>query len=1696
MPVKSLLKIRTSRRWLAWLTAAVLVLQNLVWGGFLSPISPAHADDEANHIWTFGTPGDYSTEGAVTIGDGFAIANMQVTAATDSMDSRYGGVTDLLETTVPGTILAAVSSGAKYPLISTDFGNSWTTVEGDNGLLVGTATKLTRVTTGESAGRIVAVGNNGAGAGNTLYSNDKGASWTGSTNYATVSSFTAVEDISTVASTVYMGAGAGENDDDGTVWKSTDSGATFAKTLTQPPGVVAINDILEISLVGDGTRIFVAATDVNLASELALFYSDDGGDTWTAATPTWGSGGGLVSAVNSLLTTGSGVIYATMVGGHRLIKSSDYGVTWSVIPVTGAGGAKALASAGTEVIAVNNLTGESVNSQIFRSIDGGTDFVEQDNSDEELPETISAVGVMIRMSNYQLLLGVTTSLSLGNAYRGTFGEMPPVADTLTNYLTNETGPEFASARGFSVAYADTSEASSIGFQISNDGTNWYYYKEGGEGWTLTEGGPPAVESSSASDINANIASFDDEVGSGTFYFRVVFDNVLAGDNAPVESNINTINIDSVTLTYTAPTITVTAPNGAEVWNVGTAHDITWTSAGLGGGDIIDILYNTSSGDGDWTSIVNDTANDGAYGWTVPNDPSEAVRVKIKTTDTIGDTSDADFTIKTPPIGGGDNTPPTSTVDALPEYILTPQFSVNIAASDENGVKEVYLYYSGEDENNSVLLWGADDSAPFQWEFDTTAPSAWGDGQYRFYSCAKDFALNDSCPNKHLPPSDGGPLPTIEASTLVDTIAPRLISTTPYYGEEGVGTEADIALEFSEQLDIGSFAYQFYATDTDEPVPDTYAEWNMMKKKMVISHPPLDYETWYTFRVVTARDIAGNNIQENGLGDYDPPVMLKWEFKTAQKMDPDLTNSTIEVAPGPNPDGSYSPGDTANYTVTLINISDLPATFATAQLRFSDGLTYVNYSARASSGVLFTQETRGRVLEWQWQGTVTKGSPVTITYAVTINSPTRYLRISQSLMISDGVHEAFEPTPTVLVIGRDPDFSTSTKIVNKIKAPAGDLLKYIVTVQNTGSTPAVAWVNDWVGNYLTMVNGTLIGTGWERLEYDPYSRRITGETTILPSDPELHNFEFWAQIQADAPNGVSMTNAATIQDPDASNSLTIVQAETIVDNKLELPLGISYLSPPPNSLGVPLYSNIQIGFNKPINPRTFTFLIKFAGYDYHLNSEKWTKEWSDDDRKITITPPDGFTVGATHIFQVVNAEDMKGNKLTAGVFPMIWEFTTVNPTIRITDPADPLIVIPQLVIQGMTVSLSDGITNQPYAAERDITLSIDPSSSSAKFYSVEEENPLYEIHQINIPQGSQSARFYFIDHQISVPDYTTVTLYEDPSLGFVDYTIYIMTTEPQACNRCMHITSLSMRPSSDVALAGQPTKPLTIAAHTANGGEAALPKYLYLFTQSPTGVFLDGAMQPLPTGVSIQSANGPRVLQYFKSDNPTKSIQLYYRDSRPGSYIVAVADNPGSATSAVRILTENDTGYRNAGAVINVLNALRSSDGGVSILAPELPAVMDSTGRALSEIRLAPLIGKMLPNDAQTFYVAGYDERGREIKNLAFKWYATVPEAGVITSGVSSDSHRASFTANDQVGTFRDAVTVVALYNGKIKYATADVRISDVVEYTGGPASLPVSGWTGLQWIFMSLTLVAAVLLAWVEHYDKTHFPSEADNLSR
>ena len=100
----------------------------------------------------------------------------------------------------------------------------------------------------------------------------------------------------------------------------------------------------------------------------------------------------------------------------------------------------------------------------------------------------------------------------------------------------------------------------------------------------------------------------------------------------------------------APVVTVTAPNGGEIMNVGSVYTIRWTATDNVGVSSTSLYYSYDGG-ANYSLITTLSGNPGSYAWTVPNTPSTQCLVRVRAYDAAGnqglDVSNGFFTIQVP-----------------------------------------------------------------------------------------------------------------------------------------------------------------------------------------------------------------------------------------------------------------------------------------------------------------------------------------------------------------------------------------------------------------------------------------------------------------------------------------------------------------------------------------------------------------------------------------------------------------------------------------------------------------------------------------------------------------------------------------------------------------------------------------------------------------------------------------------------------------------------------------------------------------------------------------------------------------------------------------------------------------------------------------------------------------------------------------
>ena len=93
-------------------------------------------------------------------------------------------------------------------------------------------------------------------------------------------------------------------------------------------------------------------------------------------------------------------------------------------------------------------------------------------------------------------------------------------------------------------------------------------------------------------------------------------------------------------------ITVTSPNGGEIWPMGSSETIRWTSTQICGKVKIEL---SRDGGSSWSTLISSTPNDGAHPWKVAAPATTQARIRVSSVKDprVSDISDGDFRI-----GGG------------------------------------------------------------------------------------------------------------------------------------------------------------------------------------------------------------------------------------------------------------------------------------------------------------------------------------------------------------------------------------------------------------------------------------------------------------------------------------------------------------------------------------------------------------------------------------------------------------------------------------------------------------------------------------------------------------------------------------------------------------------------------------------------------------------------------------------------------------------------------------------------------------------------------------------------------------------------------------------------------------------------------------------------------------------------------------
>jgi hypothetical protein len=476
------------------------------------------------------------------------------------------------------------------------------------------------------------------------------------------------------------------------------------------------------SLPGCATHTVKWTATQNTNATVYLYYSTDGGTSWTYIASATASTGTYSWTVPNV--TSSSCLVKVTVYGNTLqtdVSNAVFSITSSTnIVVTSPNGAESWTTN------VNNQTGGSynhasgsltVNSGYYYD-DGGSSSYPSSN-DYTLTIYPSVPGSMVQLSFEEWLIYPSSSNKM-YIYDGTSTS----ASVLATYSYNSTAGTVTATNSsgaltvYYYSYSSTSSSTYTGWKAkiklidltatqtiawTSSGTSAYfdldYSTDGGTVWK------------SIADAYYT--------ASNTYTWNVP-DDASSSCKVRVTDNSNSCMTDASDAVFTimdgTAAVTVTSPNGGETWYEGTSNTIKWYSKFLTS-DYVLISYSTDNGS-TWTSITSSTINDGEYAWTTPSGVT-STQALIKILE-YGNSSAYDYS------------------DAV--FTLSPGIHV-ITPNGDDGTEE----WGGCTETS--VVWAAGGTSNYyKIEYSTNNGSTWNSIETSYYSADDTTTYNWNIPN--------------------------------------------------------------------------------------------------------------------------------------------------------------------------------------------------------------------------------------------------------------------------------------------------------------------------------------------------------------------------------------------------------------------------------------------------------------------------------------------------------------------------------------------------------------------------------------------------------------------------------------------------------------------------------------------------------------------------------------------------------------------------------------------------------------------------------------------------------------------------------------------------------------------------------------------------------------------------------------
>lgn len=422
----------------------------------------------------------------------------------------------------------------------------------------------------------------------------------------------------------------------GAHFKSTDGGASFAA--------------IQNGITGNGAWVTPVVMDpanpnVLYTGTSVVYKTDDGGTDWTAISPALSNNN--ISTI-ALAPSNPLVIYIGYENGGLIWKTTNGGTNWTSI-------SSGLPMAYVTRLAVHPTDANTVYAtfsgygieHVWKSTTGGAAWTDITGNLPDVPCNVIVIDPYTPTKLYLGTdLGVYTSLDAGSSWTDFSNGLPNVVvDDLT--LHPATGMIRAATHGRGLWQTLTS-IPIVTVLYPNGGETWMTgavqnitWATGGLGGSVRielNRNYPAGAWETLITSTSNDGSYSWAVsGTTTLHARI---RITSIESPPAT------DVSNADFTIAQPGVTILSPNGGEVWPVGSVQTVSWNAQGVYQPLVLQI--NRSYPSAAWTTLTS--TNSPTYDWTVSGPSTTArFRIYVATNPSLGDTSDANFSIVNPAI---------------------------------------------------------------------------------------------------------------------------------------------------------------------------------------------------------------------------------------------------------------------------------------------------------------------------------------------------------------------------------------------------------------------------------------------------------------------------------------------------------------------------------------------------------------------------------------------------------------------------------------------------------------------------------------------------------------------------------------------------------------------------------------------------------------------------------------------------------------------------------------------------------------------------------------------------------------------------------------------------------------------------------------------------------------------------------------